>query len=108
MHMHGVGRDRLIQMNIQFSMRQLIIWLSVYALLLGVMAGLPMLQIQVFAAITVVTAFVIIDRISARDHSATPALARCSILRRFRFWRAFSISRPDNSLQTSVRQWEGQ
>jgi hypothetical protein len=44
------------------------------------MAGLPMRQIQLFAAITVVTLFVIVDAMSADDRSAIPALARGSMV----------------------------
>ena len=66
--------------DIRFSMRQLFLWSSVYALLLGIVAGLPVPPIQIVAAIAVVTAFVIIDSISARDRSAVPAAARCSMV----------------------------
>src|SRR5438093_11190745 len=66
--------------NIGYSTRELLFWLSLYAMLLGVMTVVSVPLIQILAAILVLTAFVIIDAISCTDGSAIPALPRYSIV----------------------------
>lgn len=64
----------------QVPLRTLFLWLSVYACLFGVVAALPVPNVQLVAAVTVVTSFVVMDsRRGSNGCHAVPILARCSI-----------------------------
>ncbi len=63
----------------RFSLRQVFLWLSIYALLLGSLSCLPVTPNQFLAAVAVVTAFVIIDSQSKFDRGSAPTFARVSL-----------------------------
>jgi hypothetical protein len=66
--------------HVRFSVRQLFLWLSVYALQFAVISGLPLVPLQVAASITVLTAFVAIDSMSERHRSTAPAMHHCAMV----------------------------
>jgi hypothetical protein len=65
---------------VHFSVRQLFVWLSVYALQFAVVSGLPLVPLQVAAAMTVLTAFVAIDTMSERHRSTAPTMVHYAII----------------------------
>lgn len=61
-------------------MLDLLLWISLYALLLGAMAAFSLPLIQIFAGIIVLTTFVIIESRWGVTRSDIPVLPRCSLV----------------------------
>jgi hypothetical protein len=81
-----------VGLHIHFPLRKLFLWLSVYACLFGIVAGLPVPTVQIVAATTIVTVFVIMDlRYRPEGRNEVPTLAHCSIVLAY-YASAFAVS----------------
>ena len=77
----GVPENRAVCNNFRVPLRKLFLWLSVYACLFAIVAGFPTPNVQIAAAIVILTAFVIMDvRWQRSTETSSPALARSAIV----------------------------
>ncbi len=66
--------------QIRVSLRRLFAWTTIYAILLGVLTMLPLLPLQLFAAIVIISAFVVADSLFDWKHDTVPATARLAMV----------------------------